>query len=286
MLKYYNNKYLLPAALTTLALVLLDSLFLEKYFFQIRKIPIGNLQSGQSYIRLLLLADLHLTNRLTIKHSRLVRKIHALAPDLILITGDAIDKFGQIEVLNNFLSRIDKSISKLAIMGNHEYKRGVDITHLKEVYKRHNGNLLINESRIFRLGETQLIITGVDDFIKGEDNFGEAIKGIGHHDHHIVLIHSPLQQEKLMDEIIRINATRLEQEQLNISYIFAGHNHGGQVTPFGLFPLYLPKKAGHYFKGWYNQQKPFLYLSKGFGTSTIPFRFFARAEITLFRYYI
>ncbi len=83
-----------------------------------------------------------------------------------------------------------------------------------------------------------------------------------------------------------INASLPKDEQLNISYIFAGHNHGGQVTLFGLYAPVLPKKSGDYLKGWYNQEKPYLYLSKGFGTSTLPFRFGARAEITLFYYYI
>jgi predicted MPP superfamily phosphohydrolase len=285
MKKYLDKKYLLPALATTSALVLLDSLFLEKYFFRINKIPIGNLQSYQGHIRILLLADLHFTRRLTPKHFRLAQKIRELAPELILITGDAIDRFGKMSVLDDFLKLIDRDIPKLAIMGNHEYKRGVDIEQLSYVYEQYNGRLLINETVTCYLRNTELVVTGVDDFIKGEDNFTKAVKDAGHHAHHLVMIHSPLQQEKLQAELAQINACRPEDEKLNISYIFAGHNHGGQVTFFGLFAPYLPKKAGNYLKGWYNQQKPYLFLSKGFGTSLIPFRFGARAEINLFYYH-
>jgi predicted MPP superfamily phosphohydrolase len=285
-MKKYIDKYFWPVMATTTALVLLDSLVLEKYYFRINKIPIGNLQSYQTSIRILLLADLHLTRRLTAKHFRLARKIRELAPELILITGDAIDKFGKMQVLDDFLKLIDKEIPKLAIMGNHEYKRGVDIEQLAYVYEQHNGRLLINESVICYLKNTQVVVTGVDDFIKGEDNFTKSVKDVGHHAHHLVMIHSPLQQEKLLAELKTINAFRKEEERLNISYIFAGHNHGGQVNLFGWWAPYLPKKAGNYLKGWYNGEKPYLFLSKGFGTSTVPFRFYARAEINLFYYHI
>ncbi|GAB3179827.1 hypothetical protein [Telluribacter humicola] len=43
--------------------------------------------------------------------------------------------------------------------------------------------------------------------------------------------------------------------------------------------------AGNYVKGWYNQQKPYLYVSKGFGTSTVLLRLGARAEIAMFEYF-
>jgi uncharacterized protein len=285
-MKKYLKNWLWPTLLTTLILALFDALFVEKYFFQIKYIPLGNLRSSQKYLRLLLLSDLHLRHWLTKKHTRLAEKIQQLAPDLILMTGDAIDKHGKIQVLDHFLSLIDSKIPKAAILGNHEYKSGVDINQLKQIYEHYNGHLFINESKVYTLKNIQLTVTGIDDFIEGKDNLAQAVKDIGNQEHHFLLIHSPLQQEKVKTELDKINARRPDGEQLNISYIFAGHNHGGQVTLFGLFAPVLPKKSGNYLKGWYNQEKPYLYLSKGFGTSTLPFRFGARAEITLFYYYI
>jgi predicted MPP superfamily phosphohydrolase len=46
----------------------------------------------------------------------------------------------------------------------------------------------------------------------------------------------------------------------------------------------LPKKSGNYINGWYNKEEPYLYVSNGFGTSEVPFRFGARPEITMFYY--
>ena len=129
------------------------------------------------------------------------------------------------------------------------------------------------------------MITGLDDLLEGDADLFRALDGVKREPHHLALIHSPLQQERLRKDLHRINTDRSEADRINISYLFAGHNHGGQVTFFGLFAPILPPKAGDYVNGWYNDEKPFLYVSKGFGTSTVPFRFWARAEITLLHYY-
>jgi hypothetical protein len=72
-------------------------------------------------------------------------------------------------------------------------------------------------------------------------------------------------------------------DQLNMQYIFAGHNHVGQVR-FSSFVSVLPEHSGNYVNGWFNRDKPKLYESKGFGTSGLPFRFDARSEVILFYY--
>ncbi len=283
-----NKKYkrwLLPTLIIGSVIALIDALFLEQYFYKIKHIPIGNLKSKKDILRLLLLSDLHLKKRLTSKHDKLAKQIHQLAPDIILLTGDSLDQYGHLSVLNEFLALLDRSIPKAAILGNHDHKTSATTDELRQVFARYNGLLLVNESKSYQLKGEKLVVTGLDDFIRGQSDLARAVQHIGKEKHHIGLIHSPLQQEMLREELMKINAQRAENEQVTIQYLFAGHNHGGQVTLFGLFIPYLPRKSGHYLKGWYNQEKPYLYLSKGFGTSTIPFRFWARAEITLFHYH-
>jgi predicted MPP superfamily phosphohydrolase len=63
--------------------------------------------------------------------------------------------------------------------------------------------------------------------------------------------------------------------------VFCGHNHGGQVTFFGL-PLYLPKMHGPYLAGDYRVGAMRLFVSKGIGTSRYDFRIFARPDILIF----
>jgi predicted MPP superfamily phosphohydrolase len=63
----------------------------------------------------------------------------------------------------------------------------------------------------------------------------------------------------------------------------SGHAHGGQVTLFGLV-LYTPPGSGSYEAGFYKIALCDLYVSKGLGTSVLPFRLGARPEIAVFEF--
>ena len=64
--------------------------------------------------------------------------------------------------------------------------------------------------------------------------------------------------------------------------VLSGHYHGGQIclpTPWGRVPL----KEFHapYLHGLYPTKAGMLHVSRGLGTSFVPFRFLARPEATL-----
>lgn len=280
-----DKKWIAGTFLLGTALVLLDALVLEKYYFQIKSFDIGNIKDKRGKISLILLTDLHFEQTIGSQHKKLAKKVNALDADLILISGDAIDEDGSRRPLNRFLGMLNPITKKVAILGNHEHERRVDLEELKHVYQRHNGDLLINESKAYQIREVRLMVTGLDDFIDGDGRFTKAVSSVGREENHIVLIHSPLQQEKVKRKIKEINESRSEEKKLNISYLFAGHTHGGQITFFRFAPV-LPEQSGGYVKGWYNNERPYLYVSKGFGTSIIPFRFGARSELTVLHYFI
>jgi hypothetical protein len=259
---------------------LLDALLLEKYFFEVKTFNIGKKGSKQK-IKLLLLTDLHFRKALWPFHKKLAKKINSIHPDLILISGDVIDESGTDTPAQDFFSLINYSIPKVAILGNHDHKNSVRIDTYKRLYEQNNCKLLINESKLYTIKRERVMVTGVDDFIEGNASFATAVKDVGREENHVLLVHSPLQQEVVLKEMKRINDDRNDDKKLNIQYIFAGHNHGGQVNILGYAPI-LPEKSGPYLKGWYNKKAPYLYVSKGFGTSTLPFRFGARSEVTVF----
>lgn len=264
------------------AFLLADAWFFEKYFFQIRRFAIGE-QKSQKRIRIVLLTDLHFKNHFWPFHRRLARTINRLNPHLLLLAGDVIDQYGTPGPAREFFRRLKASIPKLAIPGNHDHKNDVSRQLLRKLIEQHNGRLLVNETVQQTLEGVTLTITGLDDFIEGKSSFGQAVKNIGKEAHHLLLVHSPQQLEKVLQEVQRINAQRTPSRQLTLQYIFAGHTHGGQVR-LGEFIPVLPQKAGGYVNGWYSSQKPYLYVSKGFGTSALPFRFGARPELTVFEY--
>lgn len=270
--------------LTASAYLLLDALVLEQYYFQVKEFDIGDGKNKNSKIKAILLTDLHL-QKLGKSDKKLAKKINSIKPDIIFFAGDSVDKGGKLKVLDHFLKLLDINIQKVSILGNHERLAGLDIDKLKQTYQKYNVDLLINKSKAYYVKDKRIMVTGVDDMVEGCPNFKQAVKDVGREENHVVLIHSPYQQDKIKESLEEINSERQEGEKLNVSYFFAGHNHGGQVNLLGFAPV-LPPKAGDYVNGWYNDEKPYLYLSKGFGTSTIPVRFGARSEVTLFNYYL
>jgi predicted MPP superfamily phosphohydrolase len=268
---------------TVCVYLLLKALFYEKYFFEVNTFEIGKKDSASPKIKLLLLTDLHFRRWFWFFHKKLVNKINSLEPDLILISGDIIDETGTTTAAaKTFFSGLNFKTPKAVILGNHDLKNNVSIEKYKQMFKESNCSFLVNKSEVFTINGARVVVTGLEDFIEGRPSVSTAIKEIGTEENHFLLVHSPLQQEQTMKEINQINALRPVGKKITIQYIFAGHNHGGQVTIFGKAPV-LPEKSGNYLKGWYNENKPYLYVSKGFGTSTLPFRFGARSEVTVFK---
>jgi len=51
-----------------------------------------------------------------------------------------------------------------------------------------------------------------------------------------------------------------------------------KIIFLGLVP-FKPQGSGRYLKGWYTNEEPKMYISRGIGTSILPIRFGARAEM-------
>lgn len=263
---------------------LLDAFLLEKYFFDLKTYNIGKQGQGKR-LKLVLLTDMHFKEELYRHHRKLASTINQLQPDLIMMAGDTLDTGGRVEPVAEFLRLLSTDVHKVAIPGNHDHKSAVSISQLKSVLEQYNGHLLVNESKCFQLNGQTVMVTGLDDFIEGVGDLEAAVEKVGFEENHLLLLHSPLQQKQALEKVEQINKVREASDKLNIRYIFAGHNHGGQVRLPDYVPV-LPGCSGDYVNGWYNDKPPFLYVSKGFGTSAVPFRFFARSEVILFNYYV
>lgn len=264
--------------------VLLDAYFFEKYFFELKEHDIGG-KSASKKIRIVLLADLHFKRFLLPHYHKLAAMVNDLEPDLLLIAGDTLDSTGTVQPMERFFQLLDPHINKVAIPGNNDYRAGASMDKIRAAYEKYDCRFLVNETQVYSIRDERVVVTGLDDRMEGASDVEAAVESIGREAHHILLVHSPLQQETAMAKIKELNQSRDKSERLNVSYIFAGHNHGGQIRLPGYVPV-LPPSSGDYVEGWYNDEKPYLYVSRGFGTSSLPFRFCARSEVTLFNYYV
>ncbi|PHS06375.1 MAG: metallophosphoesterase [Kordia sp.] len=260
-----RRSFIKNGILASFGLVLLDSFWFEKYVIDWTYFDISKYEKNK--IKIIQITDLHF-DELKNFHKSIAKKINLLKPDLIFITGDSVDKNENIDSLNKFLELIDKSIQKFAITGNWEYWGNINLTKLKDVYSKNNCELLINENRTITIHNREISIIGIDDFVGGDADFKKAVEDLKQTDTNIVLSHCPEHRDIISKE----------KGNLNIDLVLSGHTHGGQITFFGFAP-FKPQGSGKYLKGWYKETEPKMYISKGVGTSILPIRFCARAEM-------
>lgn len=268
--KISRRKFVIDLFTLTTATFALDAFWLEKYFIEINEFFIKDANRWSDNLKIIQVSDLHIQS-LKRNHKNLAKQINKEQPHLILFTGDSIDRFKGHQVFNSFLSLIDHNIKKIAILGNREYDRGVNIEELAANYKKHNGELIVNDSRRIDFEGTSVSITGVDDFVAGNADYKEALSKFQPADHHIVLTHCPEHRDIIKNQM----------NNIPIDFILSGHTHGGQIKIMGYAP-FTPDGSGKYINGWYKESIPQLYVSKGIGTTAFPIRFGSRAEIAIF----
>ena len=223
--------------------------------------------SGKT-IKLAQLSDLHIseigtTERKTLEH------IKRLQPQIILLSGDVIDRHDSLPALKSFLTQLPPAI-KFAILGNWEHWSGVDLDALAALYAENNVTLLINQCVSLSQQGIRLSIAGFDDYTAGQPDVDRALRGCSKDEPIIIAEHSP----GLFDE-------PPSPEMPKPAFSLAGHTHGGQLA-IGNKAIFTPPGSGRFVAGWYTTPWGELYVSKGIGTSVLPLRIGARPEISVF----
>lgn len=217
-------------------------------------------------IRLVQLSDLHLKS-FNYPLKMVVKKMVEKKPDVIVFTGDSVDDSDKLGELEKLLKELPLETPKFAILGNWEYWGKVDLDKLSVLYAKYNCQLLVNEHARVSVKGRELAFIGLDDLVGGTPDVSRAFQDLGHADQRVVLAHCPESFQEI--------------GEVDFDLMLSGHTHGGQVNVLGWVP-FKPVGSGAFLKGWYMQGDKRLYVSKGIGTSMIPVRFGARAEVAEF----
>lgn len=243
--------------------------FVERHWVEFTSQPLPQRRGGVMPVgRVAHLTDLHLKG-IDREHDAIAAEIARRAPDLVVITGDVVDQRRDLPILEEFLALLPYGIPKYAILGNWEHWGFVDLGRLAAIYERANGTLLVNRSVEQRTPAGVFRISGLDDLVGGRPDprvLSQATEGA---DLHLLLAHCPAQRDLLPSGDVAVDL------------ILSGHTHGGQVRILGYAPR-LPRGSGRYLEGWYVDDGPPLYVSRGIGTSLLPIRFGARPEVAFF----
>ncbi len=248
--------------------LLAESVFVTPCTLATTRLTVGRPQGNRRPLQLAQLSDLHLRGIGQLE-TDLAAAIAAAQPDMILLTGDTLDCRRGIEPLGEFLSWLPSGPERLAIIGNWEYAAGLEPERFRRLLGRHGFQLLVNESVARDHHGAALQITGLDDLVGGRPAAPPAAALPDGPADHLVLAHCPAARDRLPP-----------LPGPDISLMLSGHTHGGQIAPAGL-PIVTPPGSGDYVTGWYLEQGPPMYVSRGLGTSTIPIRLGATPELVL-----
>jgi uncharacterized protein len=266
------------AMVVALGLLILNAFLIEPNRFVVTRHRLNEMLSdnGNSF-KIVQISDLHL-KQFNNRARQIADRVNWLKPDVVLFTGDSIDRVEQLDGFERFLLLLDKQTSKYAILGNWEHWAGINLDLLTQIYAAYNCRLLVNESVLHRQGDRSLLITGLDDLVSQPDLI-ESLQNIPPHPNHLLLAHSPAYRDALSkDELGMLTEYK---PQLMLS----GHTHGGQLSLFGFAPL-RPPGSGRYVSGWYRDGAIPLYISRGLGMSVLPARMGVVPEIGYFEWFL
>ena len=222
--------------------------------------------------------------------SNMVDTVNALNPDLVLFTGDIVNRnTKEIYPFVNALSRLKAKQGVYSVLGNHDYGDYMDWSsaiekernnrELIDVQNKMGWRMLNNEHCWVRKDNDSIAIIGVENW--GEPPFSvygdlrKAYSNLNDENFKVLLTHNPEHWKREVSEIS------------NIDLSLSGHTHGMQfVLQFGDWKW---SPAVWKYKEWgglYTKENPEgkelkLYVNIGLGEVALPFRLGATPEVTL-----
>lgn len=280
------KKYIICGIIIIVLIVIIWFLYWQNNDLVINEIEYKNSKIPKNFdgYKILQISDLH-NKEFGKNQSKLVQYTKEINPDIIVITGDIIDKrrtmSKDLHIGLEYIKQLNREYPIYFVKGNHEVWRPKFYPEVKQALLDLGVVVLENETQEIEINGEKISLLGVNDIseIDGEyitekerHKFRKTINGLVNKagdNFKVLLSHRP--------ELIKIYA----EEKIDIT--FSGHAHGGQIRlPFteGLFAPnqgVLPK----YTSGIHYMKNSALIVSRGLGASIFPFRIFNRPEMVV-----
>ncbi len=204
----------------------------------------------------------------------IVHKVNAAAPDLVVLTGDFVSSkplprhfsVGLGYQCAEHLSRITCPL-RYAILGNHDCLVGSHA--VTDALHSHGIPVLANSSVPLERNGQRVWLAGIKDVLEERPDLGAALPaGKTEREPLILMAHEPDFADYAVGR--------------QVDLVLSGHTHGGQILLPLLPPLLLPDMGVKYVHGLFRLGDGMqLYVNRGIGAVTLPFRFRCQPEITV-----
>lgn len=274
-------------------IVIAGGIFIGRYevFVKKQNVYFDNLPLQLDGFKIVQLSDIHLgsfKNDTQILEAA-IKRIGELQPDLLVLTGDIFNNFGEeINGFEPYLANLSARYGKYAILGNHDYgdyyewpdpvSKKNNLNQIKNGIKNAGFNLLLNQWDKIIVKDTSFALIGVENW--GHPPFPQyadldvAMKEIPVNSFKILMSHDPAHWDAVV------------VPQTDIPLTLSGHTHGGQIgikiAGIEFSPIYLKEKN---WGGLYSSDNQYLYVNRGLGTIGFSGRVEMNPEITLLTLY-
>ncbi|HEU5138945.1 MAG TPA: metallophosphoesterase [Bacillales bacterium] len=213
---------------------------------------LDGLPDGFNGTRLFFISDVH---RRSVS-DKLIQQVKDKA-ELVIIGGDLMERKVPFQRVEKNLERLAEIGPVYFVWGNNDYED--DFRKLDTLLREKGVIVLDNTATRLEAGGDSLVLLGVDDYGLERDRLDLAVKD-SPEGYRILVSHNP----GIVSEMNR---------DLEIPFVLSGHTHGGQIRLFG----WGPREKG----GIKHFPELTLFISNGYGTTTLPLRLGAPAQTHL-----
>lgn len=270
--------------------------FTNKYNYRIVRhvLNFPNLPGAFKGLKIVHISDIHsgsFTNREAVQAG--VEKIMEQEPDIILFTGDIVnDHAHEMDDYIEIFANLRAPLGVYSTLGNHDYGEYAlppgltqaerrqqvlaNVEKLKEVHRKLNWRLLMNEHVLIERDKESIALLGVENWSQ-KGNFPkygkleQAYQGAADQPFKILLSHDPSHWDG-----------EVRSGYPDVDLMLSGHTHGMQ---FGVeIPGFKWSPVQYMYRQWaglYKAGNQRLYVNRGFGFIGYPGRVGILPEITV-----
>lgn len=259
------------------------------YKFHKVQLSLKNLPASFKGFKIIQLSDIHsgsFTETRPIE--RVIEKINAMNPDVILFTGDLVnDLAAEMKDYKSIFSKLKAKHGVFSVLGNHDYgdyafgkepspEKEANFNDLLALQKEMGWDLLRNENRTITRNGEEISIIGVENFsahgrFATHGDLKKASLGVPNENVQILMSHDPSHWD-----------FEINKDYPAIDITLSGHTHGFQ---FGIETKWLKWSPAQYmYKQWaglYQKGEQYVYVNRGFGNLGYPGRVGILPEVTV-----